>query len=245
MTLTISEVAAFAQVTVRTVRHYHHIGLMPEPKRDSLDRRVYQPEDALRLARIRSLVDAGFTLPDIDDVMREHEVDAAALERVQVRVRQRLTAELETIKEQQRSLESLGSPDYIGIPPKIQEVIETIGTFIEHPEAFVEFRNLWLATCALYPTDVLNDYADYYQNVLFQHEGYCYWLRRYAELWDAPKDDPRIDEVVRGAIEVADSLASDTEKPEEDFPPVLSLLMDRLPPAILELNRRIEQEYNR
>ncbi|WP_280451185.1 MerR family transcriptional regulator, partial [Nocardia cyriacigeorgica] len=29
--LTIGQLAATAGVTVRTVRHYHHVGLLPEP----------------------------------------------------------------------------------------------------------------------------------------------------------------------------------------------------------------------
>ncbi|WP_344167895.1 MerR family transcriptional regulator [Kribbella lupini] len=32
--LTISRLAAYAGVTVRAVRHYHQIGLLPEPERD-------------------------------------------------------------------------------------------------------------------------------------------------------------------------------------------------------------------
>ena len=35
--LTISQLAAYAGVTVRAVRHYHQIGLLPEPERDHPD----------------------------------------------------------------------------------------------------------------------------------------------------------------------------------------------------------------
>ena len=33
--LTISQLAAYAGVTVRAVRHYHAKGLLPEPERDA------------------------------------------------------------------------------------------------------------------------------------------------------------------------------------------------------------------
>ena len=33
--LTISQLATYAGVTVRAVRHYHQIGLLPEPERDA------------------------------------------------------------------------------------------------------------------------------------------------------------------------------------------------------------------
>ena len=33
--LTIGQLAAYAGVTVRAVRHYHQVGLLPEPERDA------------------------------------------------------------------------------------------------------------------------------------------------------------------------------------------------------------------
>ena len=39
--LTISQLAAYAGVTVRAVRHYHQIGLLPEPARDNSGYRTY------------------------------------------------------------------------------------------------------------------------------------------------------------------------------------------------------------
>ncbi len=39
--LTISQLAAYAGVTVRAVRHYHQIGLLPEPERDASGYRRY------------------------------------------------------------------------------------------------------------------------------------------------------------------------------------------------------------
>ncbi|MEZ2122191.1 MerR family DNA-binding transcriptional regulator [Corynebacterium sp. CCM 9203] len=61
--LTISELAAFAGVSARTIRHYHDIGLMPPAGRDSAGRRIYVPADAVRLARVRSL--AGLDSPEL------------------------------------------------------------------------------------------------------------------------------------------------------------------------------------
>jgi hypothetical protein len=39
--LTIGQLAAYAGVTVRAVRHYHQIGLLPEPERDASGYRRY------------------------------------------------------------------------------------------------------------------------------------------------------------------------------------------------------------
>ena len=49
--LTISQLASYAGVTVRAVRHYHARGLLPEPKRDSSGYRRYQAQAAIDLIR--------------------------------------------------------------------------------------------------------------------------------------------------------------------------------------------------
>jgi DNA-binding transcriptional MerR regulator len=61
----IGDAAAFVGVTPRTIRHYHEIGLLPEPERGSDDRRRYGYDDIIRLLWIRKMADAGIALDDI------------------------------------------------------------------------------------------------------------------------------------------------------------------------------------
>lgn len=60
----VSELAGVAGVSVRTIRHYHAIGLMPVPARAGAWR-DYGVDDAARLLRIRALADAGIALSDM------------------------------------------------------------------------------------------------------------------------------------------------------------------------------------
>ncbi|MDK8767945.1 MerR family transcriptional regulator [Corynebacterium freneyi] len=60
----VSELAGVAGVSVRTIRHYHAIGLMPVPPRTGAWR-DYGVNDAARLLRIRALADAGIALSDM------------------------------------------------------------------------------------------------------------------------------------------------------------------------------------
>ncbi|GAA2088011.1 MerR family transcriptional regulator [Actinomadura alba] len=64
----IGELADLAGVTTRTVRHYHHCGLLPEPARRSNGYRVYGLRDALELVRIRRLTELGLSLDEVRDV---------------------------------------------------------------------------------------------------------------------------------------------------------------------------------
>ena len=57
--LTIGQLATYAGVTVRAVRHYHQIGLLPEPERDASGYRKYGAPAVVSLIKIRPLADAG------------------------------------------------------------------------------------------------------------------------------------------------------------------------------------------
>ncbi|WP_328472444.1 MerR family transcriptional regulator [Actinoplanes sp. NBC_00393] len=63
----IGDAAAFVGVTPRAIRHYHEIGLLPEPERGGDGRRRYAYEDMIRLLWIRKMADAGIALDDIRD----------------------------------------------------------------------------------------------------------------------------------------------------------------------------------
>lgn len=63
----IGDAAAFVGTTPRAIRHYHEIGLLPEPERGGDDRRRYRYEDIIRLLWIRKMADAGIALDDMRD----------------------------------------------------------------------------------------------------------------------------------------------------------------------------------
>ncbi|MER5896594.1 MerR family transcriptional regulator [Streptomyces sp. NPDC001876] len=67
----IGEIAALVGVTSRAVRHYHHIGLLPEPARRANGYRVYSVRDAVLLARIRRLTELGLGLDEVRDVLAD------------------------------------------------------------------------------------------------------------------------------------------------------------------------------
>ncbi len=67
----IGELAAAVGVTTRTVRHYHHLGLLPEPERRTNGYRDYGLRHAVALARIRRLTELGLGLAEVRDVLAE------------------------------------------------------------------------------------------------------------------------------------------------------------------------------
>ncbi|MDJ0383019.1 MerR family transcriptional regulator [Streptomyces sp. G-G2] len=75
----IGEIAALVGVTTRAIRHYHHVGLPPEPERRPNGYRAYSVRDAVLLARVRRLTELGLSLDEVRDVLALYErLDALA-----------------------------------------------------------------------------------------------------------------------------------------------------------------------
>ncbi|MFI6640063.1 MerR family transcriptional regulator [Streptomyces sp. NPDC050504] len=67
----IGELASLVGVTPRAVRHYHHRGLLPEPRRLGNGYREYGLRDAVLLARIKRLTELGLGLDEVRDVLAD------------------------------------------------------------------------------------------------------------------------------------------------------------------------------
>lgn len=67
----IGELAALVGVSTRTVRHYHRLGLLPEPERRANGHRHYDLRDAVLLARVRRLTELGLSLDEVRDVLAD------------------------------------------------------------------------------------------------------------------------------------------------------------------------------
>ncbi|MEU4533915.1 MerR family transcriptional regulator [Streptosporangium sp. NPDC023825] len=70
-----SELASLADVTVRTLRHYHQIGILPEPGRDPSGYRRYTIRDLVRLLRIKRLAALGIPLDKVAGLLDSEEED--------------------------------------------------------------------------------------------------------------------------------------------------------------------------
>jgi DNA-binding transcriptional MerR regulator len=99
------ELAELAGTSLRSVRHYHEVGLLPEPERRSNGYKQYGVTHLMRLLRIKRLVDLGFSLAQIADLGDRDEHPEEALRTLdaelvsQIERLQALRAELAEILE--------------------------------------------------------------------------------------------------------------------------------------------------
>ena len=74
-----SELASLAGVTVRTLRHYHQVGVLPEAERGSNGYRNYTVHDLVRLLRIKHLAALGLPLERMPAVLDTEAADHVPL----------------------------------------------------------------------------------------------------------------------------------------------------------------------
>lgn len=132
-----SELAHLAGVSVRTLRHYHAIGLLPEPPRRENGYRAYDATHLLRLLRIRQLASLGFSLDQIGPMLNDLDAERAEGEELGAesakllddldRQLQRQITQLEQQRELLRGIrDSRAVPDY---PARASSALEAISAF--------------------------------------------------------------------------------------------------------------------
>src|SRR5689334_18610489 len=111
--LTISQLASYAGVTVRAVRHYHKIGLLPEPERDNSGYRSYNSAAVVRLIRIHALADAGVPLARVQQLL---DAEPDEFELGIQEIDKELRAEIRRLQDSRRRLARLAAGDQLALP---------------------------------------------------------------------------------------------------------------------------------
>src|SRR5450432_3113578 len=124
--LTIGQLAGYAGVTVRAVRHYHKRGLLDEPARDASGYRRYTAEHAIELVKIKTLADAGVPLGLIKELRAAgREQFASTIERLD----RKLEDQIADLTRMRRSLGELAAGERLFAP-------EAIANYLDHLRSF-------------------------------------------------------------------------------------------------------------
>ncbi|PJJ55285.1 MerR family transcriptional regulator [Compostimonas suwonensis] len=97
------EIAHLAGTTLRTVRHYHEIGILDEPERMPNGYKAYRTEHLVRLLQIRRLTRLGFSLATIASMEDEPE----QLEETLLAIDAELAATIDQLTEARREIAQL------------------------------------------------------------------------------------------------------------------------------------------
>jgi DNA-binding transcriptional MerR regulator len=155
--LTIGQLASYAGVTIRAVRHYHHIGLLPEPERDPSGYRRYQAAAVVRLIRIRTLAEAGVPLVRVRELL---DADPATFAAATTEIDRQLRAQIRALQEHRRRIARLGTSDSLALPEEVVDYLDRLRA-AGAPEAIIEpERDAWILMAARYPGMIQTLMAD-------------------------------------------------------------------------------------
>jgi DNA-binding transcriptional MerR regulator len=186
--LTIGQLAAYAGVTIKTVRHYHRPGLLPEPPRDASGYRRYTAADAIALVKIRTLAEAGVPLARIGSLLaaepgefavRIGEIDRKLWERAEqlLRTRERLA--------------SLASGDRLFVSEEVADLLDRLRELGVSPQTVQLERDLWILMQSVAPAEAATWLTDK-RDALADPEFRAIYLE-YDAAFTWPPDDPRLE----------------------------------------------------
>ncbi|MBF6337621.1 MerR family transcriptional regulator [Nocardia abscessus] len=194
--VTIGQAAAFAGVTIKTVRHYHKHGLLDEPPRDSSGYRRYGSAELLRLVQVRALAAAGVSLADVGPLL---DADATLFAAALADVERNLTERIEDLTARRDTLHRLADGDRALLPDRAVALLERLPGLGISPTDVASCREGLVLAKALVP----EGFDDYLTNVeqALEDSRFIDLNKRALEAATWEPDDPRIAELATAIAE--------------------------------------------
>ncbi len=149
--LTISRLAAYAGVTVRAVRHYHQIGLLPEPQRDASGYRRYGAMAVVSLIKIRTLAEAGVPLAAIGPMLG---ADASTFAEAVQRIDSHLRDEIDRLETSRKQIAQLTSGYGLALPSEVVHYLDRLREIGASERMVAAERDGWILVVARWPDRV-------------------------------------------------------------------------------------------
>ena len=211
--LTISQLASYAGVTVRAVRHYHAKGLLPEPERDHSGYRRYDAAAVVELIRIRTLAEAGVPLSRVHELLAADDEDfATAVEDID----RRLRAEIRERQQHRARISQLAAGDSLALPPDAVAYLDRMLEF-GFPDRLIEIeRDSWILIAAQMPDQVSALMA--IKHAQIEHEQLRRLYLDIGGLADCAPDDPRLPWLADRVAAFIEAAAAEAAGLEEEQP---------------------------
>jgi DNA-binding transcriptional MerR regulator len=206
--LTISQLAAFAGVTVRAVRHYHQIGLLPEPERDASGYRRYGATAVVSLIKIRTLAEAGVPLSQIGQML---EADASTFAEAVQRIDDHQRDEIERLETSRKQIAQLTAGDSLALPPEVVAYLDRLRE-IGVSERMVEGeRDGWILVAARWPDRIHELMPEKFAQLNDPQLVRLYRVLSELSESEAGDDDPRLEEAADIMVAMAEQAHTSDE----------------------------------
>jgi len=190
--LTIGRLAAYAGVTIKTVRVYHERGLLPEPPRDASGYRRYSAADAVQLVKIRTLAEAGVPLARIREMLDAGPEElAAAIDEID----RGLCERAERIRLARERIAQLQGGDRLFVTGEVADHLDRLRQIGVSERGVLRERELWVLLQAAAPDQAAAWLAG--KVAALADPSFQALYRDYDEAYDWRPDDPRLPSLAR------------------------------------------------
>jgi len=211
--LTIGQLASYAGVTIRTIRHYHAKGLLPEPERDRSGYRRYDAASVVELVKIRTLADAGVPLSRVRELLAAGDQEfTAAVEDID----RRLRAEIRERRRHRERIAELAAGDSLALPPEAVAYLHRMRD-LGVPERLIQIeRDSWILLAAQMPQAIPDFMA--IKHATIENETLRRLYLDIGDLADCTPDDPRLPALADRVAAFIEAAAAEAEGVEDEHP---------------------------
>jgi DNA-binding transcriptional MerR regulator len=185
--ITIGQLADYAGVTIKAIRHYHQRGLLAEPPRDSSGYRRYSAEHAIELVKIKTLAEAGVPLARIRELLTAGPGEFAAATAEIDRNLQRRAEELIRARER---ITQLSAGDQLFVSAEVAGYLDQLRELGVGQRTVQMERDLWILLQSVSPKEAAIWIADK-RDAIGDPEFQAIYLQ-YDAAFDWSPDDPRL-----------------------------------------------------
>jgi DNA-binding transcriptional MerR regulator len=185
--ITIGQLADYAGVTIKAVRHYHQRGLLEEPPRDSSGYRRYTAQHALDLVKIKTLAEAGVPLARIKEVLA---ADSAGFAEAIATIDANLTERIEELHRTRDRIAQLRSGDRLFVSAEVADYLDQLHELGVSQRSLQTERGGWILMQSISPKQAAIWLADK-RDAIDDPEFRVIYLE-YDEAFDWSAQDPRL-----------------------------------------------------
>jgi DNA-binding transcriptional MerR regulator len=190
--ITIGQLAAYAGVTIKAVRHYHKRGLLEEPARDSSGYRRYTAQQAIDLVKIKTLAEAGVPLARVNELLAASpDRFAAAIAEVD----RSLQARAKEVRRARERIARLNAGDRLFVSADVADYLDRLRELGVSQRSVQMERDGWILLQSASPQAAAIWFAD--KLAAIDDPEFVAIYLEYDAAFDWPADDPRLEALAK------------------------------------------------
>jgi DNA-binding transcriptional MerR regulator len=185
--ITIGQLAGYAGVTIKAIRHYHQRGLLDEPPRDGSGYRRYTAQHAIDLVKIKTLAEAGVPLARINELLG---ADPGRFAAAIAEIDRNLQERAEELGRARDRIAQLTAGDRLFVSAEVADYLDRLHELGVSQRTVQMERDIWILQQSVSPNEAASWIAD--KREAISDPEFCAIYLEYDVAFEWSPDDPRL-----------------------------------------------------